>query len=517
MQDKTDINQSINQSECNNIVFWKNQLNFNFTQVPNEVILDTRLKPSDFRLYAFYLMVSIKTPESYYSIEKISELLGIVKNTIRASNKVLIDLKYIKQEKKPRQNPFGYYTVTTILPIENDKSFTELLNSKVQKMNPEGSKNELSEGAKNELSEGSKNEPKEYKLYNNINLEEKENLNKNIITSELDSLVNHDAVELESPASPNNNILKSDSGISQSDFQADDQAILSASDNLKQDAHSDTESPLTENRPPKNKNSIQKDNIQNNGIDIELQNIRQAEKQELINFKTELLKSYSRLMGRMPSELKQTETLKTEKARAELKAIFKARKYDWRECIEYAERKVERHDFDFRWYNFLKTLKRILERGLEDGSIRRHYSAEKRYYKDLERKKEYEKEMAEMRAEEQAEADKLGMTLEEYREWVREENDRAMAKFEAEMKARFEAERKAKNEADGIKTLTSGIKADTSEPRANEGLSTSEADAQNMAKAREELKARAEQNKTANKNILELLKNGGMQAVYQSL
>ena len=344
------------------------------------------------------------------------------------------------------------------------------------------------------------------------------NINKNIITSELDNLVNHDAVELESPASPNNNILKSFSGVNQSDIQADDKAILSASDNLKQDAHSDTESPLTENCPPKNKNSIQKDNIQNNGIDIELQKIRQAEKQELINFKTELLKSYSRLMGRMPSELKQTETLKTEKARAELKAIFKARKYDWRECIEYAERKVERHDFDFRWYNFLKTLKRILESGLEDGSIRRHYSAEKRYYKDLERQRAWEKEKAEMRAEEQARAEKLGMTLEEYREQCRRDDEYINSPEFKELCRRENEERcRAFEEAHGIKILTSPEKADTSEPRANEGHSTSEEDAQNMAKVREELKARAEQNKTANKNILELLKNGGMQAVYQSL
>lgn len=115
MQDKTDINQSINQSECNNIVFWKNQLNFNFTQVPNEVILDTRLKPSDFRLYAFYLMVSIKTPESYYTIERISELLKCHKDTVSASNKVLIALKYIKQEKKFCKNTFKHYIETTIL------------------------------------------------------------------------------------------------------------------------------------------------------------------------------------------------------------------------------------------------------------------------------------------------------------------------------------------------------------------------------------------------------------------
>lgn len=253
---------------------------------------------------------------------------------------------------------------------------------------------------------------------NNINI-----LNKyNIITSELDNLVNHDAVDYKNLNSQKNNFENQD--INQSDFQADDKAILSASDNLKPHAHSSPESPLTEGPP---------------AADSQLQKIRQAEKQELIDFKNELLKSYSRLMGRMPSELKQTEMLKTEKARAELKAIFKNRKYDWRECIEYAERKVERHDFDFRWYNFLKTLKRILEVGVEDDTIPVHYSAEKRYFNDLERQKKHEAELkrweAEAYAEEKKRADEQGITVEELKRQEAEKMKNFEEDFIKQMKA----------------------------------------------------------------------------------
>lgn len=246
--------------------------------------------------------------------------------------------------------------------------------------------------------------------------------NTNIITSELDNLVNHDAVDYENLNSQKNNFENQD--INQSDFQADDKAILSASDNLKPHAHSSPENPFTESPP---------------AADSQLQKIMQAEKQELINFKNELLKSYSRLMGRMPSELKQTETLKTEKARAELKAIFKARKYDWRACIEYAERKVERHDFDFRWYNFLKILKRILEGGTEDDTIPVHYSAEKRYFNDLERQKKHEAELkrweAEAYAEEKKRADEQGITVEELKKQEAKKMENFEADFIKQMKA----------------------------------------------------------------------------------
>lgn len=123
-----------------------------------------------------------------------------------------------------------------------------------------------------------------------------------------------------------------------------------------------------------------------------------------------------------------------------------------------------------------------------------------------------EKERAKLKIENDNNAD-------DFYKRAEEENAKFMADLKAENEAlkntETEAVKNAENEADGIKTLTSEEKPATIELQANEGHPTIETEAKIRTKIMAELKAREKKRKASNKKILKILKNGGMQALYE--
>lgn len=123
-----------------------------------------------------------------------------------------------------------------------------------------------------------------------------------------------------------------------------------------------------------------------------------------------------KLLGIAVSDIKQLPYFRNHKNYVELKSIFEARRYDYRQCLEFAFDIAITRQPDKRFFSFYDTLKIYLQNG--NGKLIA------RYYTDaeLENKKNITKQIAEAekselerrQREEMAEAEKLGLTLEEY-------------------------------------------------------------------------------------------------------
>ena len=148
-------------------------------------------------------------------------------------------------------------------------------------------------------------------------------------------------------------------------------------------------------------------------------------------FVRELCVVFETFTAKTATQLCQLDGYKTPQKQAELKASFEARRYDWVSCVKLAKKTVEsksRQDLSTRWLDFLSYLRIFLKNGDEkNNSIKRHYTAEelaqreiKRQQLELEKKQRADEEERRQKEIDKIEAKKLGMTLDEYYDYIGE-------------------------------------------------------------------------------------------------
>lgn len=152
-------------------------------------------------------------------------------------------------------------------------------------------------------------------------------------------------------------------------------------------------------------------------------------------FSKHLVGVFTRLTAKTALDLFQLDGFRTPQKREELQELFKNRRFDWEGCIKYAENECLKAQISKRWLEFLSILRLVLRDGA-DG-IKKHLTAEELAKKqELEKIKQAEmEELTKKHAEEERaereeykriqlerdkqEAEKLGISLEEYQEQQR--------------------------------------------------------------------------------------------------
>ncbi|TKZ29039.1 phage replisome organizer N-terminal domain-containing protein [Brachyspira catarrhinii] len=177
-------------------------------------------------------------------------------------------------------------------------------------------------------------------------------------------------------------------------------------------------------------------------IEKELESEKEREKEnpppssDFDLFVRELCVVFETFTAKTATSLCQIDGYKTPQKQAELKASFEARRYDWVSCVKLAKKTVEsksRQDLSTRWLDFLSYLRIFLKNGDEkNNSIKRHYTAEELAQREIKRQQlELEKKQRELEEErrqkeiDRQEAEKLGMTLEEYYDYWEQEGRKA--------------------------------------------------------------------------------------------
>lgn len=158
-------------------------------------------------------------------------------------------------------------------------------------------------------------------------------------------------------------------------------------------------------------------------------------------FVRQLCGVFETFTAKTATSLCQLDCYKTPQKQAELKASFEARRYDWVSCVKLAKKTVEsksRQDLNTRWLDFLSYLRIFLKNGDEKNhSIKRHYTAEelaeletKRKQAELEKKQREAEEERKQKEIDKIEAKKLGMTLDEYYDYMEAEGKKALEQLE---------------------------------------------------------------------------------------
>ncbi len=148
-------------------------------------------------------------------------------------------------------------------------------------------------------------------------------------------------------------------------------------------------------------------------------------------FVKELCVVFESFTAKTATQLYQLDGFKSIQKQDELRISFEARRYDWVSCVKLAKKTVEsksRQDLNTRWLDFLSYLRIFLKNGDEKNhSIKRHYTAEelaeleiKRRQAELEKKQREAEEERKQKEIDKIEADKLGMTLDEYYDYIGE-------------------------------------------------------------------------------------------------
>lgn len=181
-------------------------------------------------------------------------------------------------------------------------------------------------------------------------------------------------------------------------------------------------------------------NINNNtGMGKEKENPPPPPSSDFDLFSKHLVGVFTRLTAKTALDLCQLDGFRTFEKRSELQELFENRRFDWEGCIKYAENECLKAQISKRWLEFLSILRLVLRDGAV--GIKRHLTAEELVKKEeLEKIKQAEmEELAKKHAEEERaereeykriqlerdkqEAEKLGISLEEYQEQQRIEED----------------------------------------------------------------------------------------------
>lgn len=190
------------------------------------------------------------------------------------------------------------------------------------------------------------------------------------------------------------------------------------------------------NRNDKHNNT---DNNINNNTGREKEKEKSPPSSDFDLFSKHLVGVFTRLTAKTALDLCQLDGFRTFEKREELQKLFENRHFDWEGCIKYAEKECQKAQISKRWLEFLSILRLVLRDGA-DG-IKKHLTAEELAEKqELEKIKQAEmEELAKKHAEEERaereeyrriqlerdkqEAEKLGISLEEYQEQQRIEED----------------------------------------------------------------------------------------------
>ena len=134
-------------------------------------------------------------------------------------------------------------------------------------------------------------------------------------------------------------------------------------------------------------------------------------------FITDFLVYYKKLTGHAVSDINQVPFFRSLKNREELKSIFEARRYNYKQCLKFAFEFALKRPPDKRFFSFYDTLKIYLQNG-NGNEIARHYSDDDKKAmleaknKRLEAVKQAEEERV---RDEKNKAQERGLTVEEYR------------------------------------------------------------------------------------------------------
>ena len=147
-------------------------------------------------------------------------------------------------------------------------------------------------------------------------------------------------------------------------------------------------------------------------------------------FVKELCVVFESFTAKTAAQLYQLDGFKSIQKQDELRTAFNKRRYDWVSCVKLAKKSVESKNKDLatRWLDFLSYLRIFLKNGDEKNhSIKRHYTAEelaeleiKRKQAELKKKQREAEEERKQKEIDKIEAKKLGMTLDEYYDYIGE-------------------------------------------------------------------------------------------------
>ena len=186
-----------------------------------------------------------------------------------------------------------------------------------------------------------------------------------------------------------------------------------------------TTTPLTKTSNTLDEN-IKHNNTCNTTVNNTESDARAREQSCFEKFITDFLVYYQKLTGHAVSDINQAPFFRTFKNREELKSIFENRRYSYLPCLKQAFEFALKRPPDKRFFSFYDTLKIYLQNG-NGGEIARYLSeAERQARLEAEKQKAEAEKNAELekRRKEYNEAERIGLTVEEYRRMLEiEEQD----------------------------------------------------------------------------------------------
>ena len=186
----------------------------------------------------------------------------------------------------------------------------------------------------------------------------------------------------------------------------------------------DTTTPLTKTSNTLDEN-IKHNNTCNNTFNNTESDARAREQSCFEKFIIDFLVYYQKLTGHAVSDINQAPFFRSLKNREELKSIFEARRYNASQCLKQAFEFALKRPPDKRFFSFYDTLKIYLQNG-NGGEIARYLSeAERQARLEAEKQKAEAEKNAELekRRKEYNEAERIGLTVEEYRRMLEVESD----------------------------------------------------------------------------------------------
>ncbi|MDA0066633.1 helix-turn-helix domain-containing protein [Brachyspira hyodysenteriae] len=161
-------------------------------------------------------------------------------------------------------------------------------------------------------------------------------------------------------------------------------------------------------------------------------------------FVKELCVVFESFTAKTATQLYQLDCFRTPQKQDELRIAFETRRYDWVSCLKLAKKTVESkssQNLSTRWLDFISHLRIFLKNGDEKNhSIKRHYTAEelaeleiKLKQAELEKKQREAEEELKQKEIDKIEAEKLGMTLDEYYDYMEAEGKKALEQLETEL------------------------------------------------------------------------------------
>lgn len=190
--------------------------------------------------------------------------------------------------------------------------------------------------------------------------------------------------------------------------------------------------PYRQKSPDGMDKNVQQNNTENNTNNkTENNTAREKETPPTFDlFVKELCVVFESFTAKTATQLYQLDGFKSPQKQDELRTAFNTRRYDWVSCVKLAKKSVESKNKDLatRWLDFLSYLWIFLKNGDEKNhSIKRHYTAEelteleiKRKQAEIEKKQREAEEERKQKEIDKIEAEKLGMTLEEYYDYIGE-------------------------------------------------------------------------------------------------